>query len=100
MFARLYEGFLNERRQDGTQPTFLESQTKYYKSIKHIIPSATSGLEFDDASKAAKKINEFLVNWAQHRAKNAENCSLLAQSVLSNEQEIFRLNEFISKHIG
>ena len=53
MFARLQEAFANEAgsKQDGTQPTFLESQTKYYKSIKNIIPSATSGLAFDDASK-------------------------------------------------
>ena len=38
MFARLQEAFANEAgsKQDGTQPTFLESQTKYYKSIKNI----------------------------------------------------------------
>lgn len=56
MFARLQEAFANESKQDGTQPTFLESQTKYYKSIKNIIPSATSGLEFDDASKTMNPI--------------------------------------------
>jgi hypothetical protein len=49
MFARLQEAFASE--QDGTQPTFLEKQTKYYNSIKNIIPSATSGLAFNDASR-------------------------------------------------
>lgn len=56
MFARLQEAFANDAVQDGTQPTFLESQTKYYNSIKNIIPSATSGLAFDDASKTMNPI--------------------------------------------
>jgi hypothetical protein len=56
MFARLYEAFSNEDKQDSTQPTFLESQTKYYTSVKNIIPSATSGLSFDDASKTLNPI--------------------------------------------
>ena len=56
MFARLQEAFANEEIKDGTQPTFLESQTKYYKSIKNIIPSATSGLAFADVIKTMNPI--------------------------------------------
>jgi len=58
MFARLYEAFTNgdAAKQDGTQPTFLESQTKYYKTVGNIFPSATSGLAFDDSSKTINPI--------------------------------------------
>jgi hypothetical protein len=58
MFARLYEAFSNEApaNQSSKQPAFLQSQTKYYKSIKNIIPSTTSGLDFDDASKTLNPI--------------------------------------------
>jgi hypothetical protein len=54
MFARLQEAFASE--QDGTQATFLDNQTKYYQSVKHIIPSATSGLAFNDASRTLNPI--------------------------------------------
>ena len=58
MFARLYEGFANEAatKQNSGQPSFLQSQTKYYKSINNIIPSTTSGLDFDDACKTMNPI--------------------------------------------
>jgi hypothetical protein len=58
MFARLYEGFANEAAaaQNNGQPAFLQSQTKYYKSINNIIPSTTSGLDFNDASKTLNPI--------------------------------------------
>jgi hypothetical protein len=47
MFARLQEAFAG--KQDGTQPTFLNTQDVYFKSLKHIIPSATSGLPLNDS---------------------------------------------------
>lgn len=51
MFARLQEAFAGttNSKQDGTQPTFLNTQNTYFKSLKHIIPSATSGLPLKGA---------------------------------------------------
>jgi hypothetical protein len=47
MFARLQEAFAG--KQDGTQPTFLNTQDTYFKSLPHVIPSATSGLPLNGA---------------------------------------------------
>jgi hypothetical protein len=59
MFARLQEAFESDiRKQDGTQATFTNTQNRYLNSVKHIIPSATSGLPLDTAIQTLDPIGQ------------------------------------------
>lgn len=48
MFARLQEAF-DAESQDISHEDYVKNQNRYFNSVNHIIPSATSGLKINDA---------------------------------------------------
>jgi hypothetical protein len=86
MFARLQEAFAG--KQDGTQSTFLNTQDTYFKSLPHVIPSATSGLPLNGAVQTLDPLGQdyqtpvvpypndiFMISPSADHVANAKRCT-------------------------
>jgi hypothetical protein len=86
MFARLQEAFAG--KQDGTLSNFLNTQDTYFKSLPHVIPSATSGLPLNGAVQTLDPLGQdyqtsvvpypndiFMVSPSADHTSNAKRCS-------------------------